>query len=164
MAKQGVMARRPPPPRLVADPDSAFAEAMEAASRFEARTQDVVVCVRTFWLDDQSQPEEHRYAWAYHIRIANEGQETVQLLSRSWEIIDARGQVEHVHGDGVVGEQPVIGAGESFEYTSGASLETPSGFMRGAYHMIAPLSHRRFDVRIPAFSLDSPHQTGLLLH
>jgi ApaG protein len=156
------MARRPIPPRLLADPEAALADAMEAAPRFEARTDDVVVCVRTFWLDDQSQPDEHRYAWAYHIRITNEGTETVQLISRSWEIINARGQVERVHGDGVVGEQPVIAAGESFDYTSGASLETPSGFMRGLYHMIVPGTSRRFDVRIPAFSLDSPHQGGLV--
>lgn len=156
------MARKPFPPRLVTDPDSALAEAMEAAPRFEARTGDITVCVRTFWLDDQSQPEDHRYAWAYHIRIENEGQETVQLISRSWEIIDSQGRVEHVHGEGVVGEQPVIGAGECFEYTSGASLDTPSGFMHGTYHMTVPGSSERFDIKIPVFSLDSPHHSGLL--
>ncbi|AQS87404.1 protein ApaG [Neoasaia chiangmaiensis] len=156
------MAQKPLPPRLIADPEAALAEAMEAAPRFEARTNDITVCVRTFWLDDQSQPDEHRYAWAYYIHIANEGTETVQLVSRSWEIIDGRGQVEHVHGEGVVGERPVIGAGESFEYTSGAALDTPSGFMRGTYHMIVPGTKQRFDVKIPVFSLDSPHQSGLL--
>ncbi|CAI9120753.1 Co2+/Mg2+ efflux protein ApaG [Brytella acorum] len=156
------MARKPYPPRLMTDPEAALAEAMEAAPRFEERTEDMTVCVRTFWLDDQSHPEDRRYAWAYHIQITNERDETVQLISRSWEIVDGRGQVEHVHGEGVVGEQPVIAAGESFEYTSGAALETPSGFMRGTYHMMTPGTDRRFDIRIPTFSLDSPHEHTLL--
>lgn len=156
------MPRKPVLPRLIADPESALAEAMEAAPRYECCTENITVCVRTFWLEDQSQPEDHRYAWAYHIRIENGGEETIQLVSRSWEITDGGGQVEHVRGDGVVGEQPVIPTGESFEYTSGAALETPSGFMRGTYQMIVPGKSRHFDVKIPAFSLDSPHHLGLV--
>ncbi|EHH69055.1 Co2+/Mg2+ efflux protein ApaG [Gluconobacter morbifer] len=150
-------------PHLLSDPETALAEAMENAPRFSQCTDGVTVTVRTFWLDDQSQPEDHRFAWAYHISIENERRDTCQLLSRSWEIIDGFGRTEHVHGDGVVGEQPIIASQEQFDYTSGAMLSTPSGFMRGTYHMVEPASGHRFDVLIPAFSLDSPH-AGLLLH
>jgi len=84
----------------------------------------------------------------------------VQLLRRTWQITDARGKTQRVHGAGVVGEQPLLEPGESYEYTSGTPLDTPSGFMVGAYHMIATGSGETFDVAIPAFSLDSPHQVG----
>jgi ApaG protein len=84
----------------------------------------------------------------------------VQLLRRTWQITDARGRTQQVHGAGVVGEQPLLEPGESFEYTSGTPLDTPSGFMMGAYHMVVPSSGETFDVAIPAFSLDSPHQAG----
>jgi ApaG protein len=84
----------------------------------------------------------------------------VQLLRRTWQITDARGRTQHVHGAGVVGEQPLLEPGESFEYTSGTPLDTPSGFMVGAYHMVLPSSGEKFDVPIPAFSLDSPHENG----
>ena len=75
-------------------------------------------------------------------------------------VTDARGRTQHVHGPGVVGEQPVLGPGQSFDYTSGTPLDTPSGFMVGAYHMIVPGSGEKFDVAIPPFSLDSPHQSS----
>jgi ApaG protein len=127
---------------------------------YSKTTRGVRVGVRAFYLEDQSQPEEGRYVWAYKIVIENNGPESVQLLRRSWKITDARGRVQHVHGAGVVGEQPTLEPGESFEYTSGTPLETPSGFMVGAYHMIASGSGEAFDVAIPAFSLDSPHQGG----
>ncbi|MFT8768806.1 MAG: Co2+/Mg2+ efflux protein ApaG [Gluconobacter cerinus] len=149
-------------PHLLADPEAAMAEAMENAPRFSQITDDVTVTVRTFWLDDQSQPEDHRFAWAYHICIENGRKDTFQLISRSWEIVDGLGRTEHVHGDGVVGEQPIIGSKDQYDYTSGAMLTTPSGFMRGTYHMLEPVSGRRFDVHIPTFSLDSPHEAGLL--
>jgi ApaG protein len=84
----------------------------------------------------------------------------VQLLRRTWKITDARGKTQHVDGDGAAGERPLLEPGESFEYTSGTPLGTPSGFMVGAYHMVAPASGETFDVAIPAFSLDSPHQSG----
>ncbi|WP_233582243.1 Co2+/Mg2+ efflux protein ApaG, partial [Asaia sp. W19] len=141
---------------------ASFAEAIETAPRYEATTRDITVSVRSFWLEDQSQPEEHSYAWAYHVRIENGGDETVQLLSRSWEITDGRGKTDHIHGDGVVGEQPILVASEIFEYTSGAALPTPCGFMRGVYHMIVPATSERFEVVIPPFSLDSPHRLGLV--
>ncbi|MDE2515770.1 MAG: Co2+/Mg2+ efflux protein ApaG [Rhodospirillales bacterium] len=123
-------------------------------------TRGVRVSVRSFYLEDQSQPEDGRYVWAYRVTIENQGPEAVQLLRRTWQITDARGRTQHVHGAGVVGEQPLLEPGEVFEYTSGTPLDTPSGFMVGAYHMIAPASGENFDVAIPAFSLDSPHQSG----
>jgi len=156
------MPRRSTPHHLFSDPEAALAEALENAPCFTAITAGITVSVHVFWLDDQSQPENHRYAWAYHIRIANGSEDTVQLVSRSWEIMDGRGQKEHVHGDGVVGEQPVIPAGDHFDYTSGAALDTSTGFMRGTYHMLNPATNARFDIEIPAFSLDSPHHGGIM--
>src|SRR4051812_24025425 len=125
-------------------------------------TRGVCVTVRSCYLEDQSQPEEAHFVWAYRVRIENRGREPIQLLRRTWEITDAHGRTQHVHGPGVAGEQPFLEPGESFEYTSGTPLDTPSGFMVGKYHMVVPASGERFDVAIPAFSLDSPHQTGLV--
>ncbi|MFC7737103.1 Co2+/Mg2+ efflux protein ApaG [Roseomonas sp. GCM10028921] len=130
---------------------------MSEAGAFTAVTRGLRVTVRTFYLADQSNPEEGRYVWAYRVRIGNEGRETVQLMKRSWQITDALGRTQYVHGDGVVGEQPVLEPGEAFEYTSGTPLATPSGFMRGRYHMVVPDTGEAFDAEIPAFSLDSPH-------
>lgn len=126
-------------------------------------TRGIRVTVRVFYLEDQSQPDEGRYVWAYRVTIENQGQATVQLVSRSWHITNGVGRVQHVHGEGVVGEQPVLDPGESFEYTSGTPLDTPTGFMAGAYHMLMPASGETFDATIPTFSLDSPHQ-DLRLH
>ncbi len=120
-------------------------------------TRLINVTVQPFYLEDQSEPNEGRYVWAYHVRIENRGRETVQLRNRHWKITDSRGQVQEVRGPGVVGEQPVLGPGESFEYTSGTPLPTPSGIMVGSYEMETPAGES-FLVRIPAFSLDSPHQ------
>jgi ApaG protein len=127
---------------------------------FTEVTRDVRVSVRAFYLEDQSQPDQSHYVWAYRVSIENEGQRTVQLLRRSWLITDGMGREQKVHGPGVVGEQPVLEPGESFDYTSGTPLSTPSGFMRGTYHMVERDSGEEFDVAIPAFSLDSPHQAG----
>ena len=135
---------------------------MSEPGAFTAVTRGVRVTVRTFYLVDQSDPEEGRHVWAYRVRIANEGREAVQLLRRTWNITDGQGRTQHVHGDGVVGEQPVIEPGEVFEYTSGTPLATPSGFMRGLYHMVVTASGEAFDAEIPAFSLDSPHGRGAL--
>jgi len=123
-------------------------------------TRGIRVSVRSFYLEDQSQPEEGRYVWAYRVKIENHGRQPVQLMRRTWQITDANGRTQHVHGAGVVGEQPLLEPGESFEYTSGTPLDTASGFMVGAYHMVVPSSGENFDVAIPAFSLDSPHQNG----
>ncbi len=123
---------------------------------YVATTRGVRVTVRAFPIADQSSPEEGRWVWAYRIEIRNDGPVAVQLLKRTWHITDGMGRVQMVHGDGVVGETPILDPGEAFTYTSGTPLGTPSGFMRGAYHMVAPESGERFDVEIPAFSLDGP--------
>jgi ApaG protein len=131
-----------------------------ARTDYSRVTRDVHVSVRSFFLADQSQPDENHYVWGYRVKIENQGPEPVQLLRRTWQITDARGRTQHVHGPGVAGEQPLLEPGESFEYTSGTPLDTPSGFMVGTYHMVVPSSGENFDVQIPAFSLDSPHQSG----
>src|SRR5207248_9972549 len=113
--------------------------------------------VKTCYLGDQSSPVEIHHVWAYHVRVENRGKETVQLRHRHWRITDSRGQIKEVRGDGVVGEQPVLAPGDSFEYTSGTPLPTPSGIMVGTYEM-ETRGGDSFAVRIPAFSLDSPHQ------
>ena len=122
--------------------------------------------VQVFYLAEQSAPESAAYKWAYHVTIINAdinaGGGTVQLMRRSWEITDAQGRVQHVHGDGVIGQQPVLQPGETYEYTSGTPLATPSGFMTGQYHMQALPSGDAFDIAIPVFSLDSPFQNTSL--
>jgi ApaG protein len=123
-------------------------------------TRGVRVTIRPFYLADQSDPTEGRYVWAYKVQIENLSPATVQLLKRSWIITDALGREMRVHGEGVVGEQPILEPGESFDYTSGTPLPTPSGFMRGTYHMIVTGTGEEFDAAVPAFSLDSPHQQG----
>lgn len=120
-------------------------------------TRSIQVTVQPIYLEDQSAPEEQRFVWAYRVRIENRGGETVQLRTRHWRITDAFGRIQEVRGAGVVGEQPVLEPGGSFEYTSGTPLPTPSGFMVGSYEM-ETTSGERFDVAVPAFSLDSPHQ------
>jgi ApaG protein len=124
---------------------------------YSETTRSIKVTVKPFYLEDQSSPAEDHYVWAYHVRIENRGKETVQLRQRYWKITDSRGQVKEVRGDGVIGEQPVLSPGESFEYTSGTPLATPSGIMVGTYEM-ETRGGGNFSVRIPAFSLDSPHQ------
>ncbi len=123
-------------------------------------THDIRVSVRAFFLPDRSNPEEGQFFWAYRVRIENLGDHTVQLLRRTWSVTDATGRTQTIHGDGVIGQTPLIAPGESFEYTSGTPLATGSGFMRGRYHMADPATGQEFEVTIPAFSLDSPHQPG----
>ena len=123
-------------------------------------TRNIEVTVQPFYLEDQSEPDENRFVWAYRVRIENQGRETVQLLRRKWRITDARGQVMEVEGPGVVNEQPVLEAGESYEYTSGTPLNTPSGFMQGSYQMVTASTGEVFDIAIPVFSLDSPCGAG----
>jgi ApaG protein len=124
---------------------------------YSKTTRSITVTVKPFYLDDQSSPEEAHYVWAYHVRIENGSSETVQLRHRYWHITDSLGRVQEVRGAGVVGEQPVLKPGEAFEYTSGTPLPTPSGIMMGAYQMESA-NGERFDVAVPPFSLDSPHQ------
>lgn len=124
---------------------------------YSEMTRSIKVIVKPFYLADQSSPGDSHYVWAYHVRIENHGQETVQLRRRHWHITDGLGRVQEVRGPGVVGEQPVLAPGDSFEYTSGTPLKTPSGIMVGSYEMETP-SGESFAVKVPAFSLDSPHQ------
>lgn len=124
---------------------------------YSQTTRSITVTVKPFYLEDQSSPADDHYVWAYQVRIENCGGETVQLRRRHWRITDNRGQVQEVRGPGVVGEQPVLRPGESFEYTSGTPLATPSGIMVGTYDM-ETRDGETFAVAIPAFSLDSPHQ------
>ena len=128
---------------------------------YERITQGVKVIVHPKYLDGQSKPEEGHYVWAYSITIENHGRETVTLRTRYWKITDALGHVQEVRGAGVVGEQPAINPGDSYSYTSGCPLPTPSGFMGGAYRMVDE-DGGSFDVEIPTFSLDSPHLKRVL--
>lgn len=125
---------------------------------YAATTHHIRIIALPTYLVDQSNPEEGSFVWAYTIQIENRGQRTVQLLNRTWHITDAGGQVQEVHGAGVIGEQPVLEPGQAFQYTSGAVLNTPSGIMSGSYEMVDAETGERFDVAIPIFSLDSPAQ------
>jgi ApaG protein len=120
-----------------------------------ATTDGVTVRVSVSYLPEQSEPERGRWFWAYHIRLENEGAESVQLLTRHWVITDGRGARHSVEGEGVVGEQPVIEPGASFDYVSGCPLATPSGAMQGSYQMIRA-DGAVFAVEIPRFSLFAP--------
>ncbi len=124
---------------------------------YEKTTESIQVIVEPIYLEEQSEPDENRFVWAYHIRIENHGSETIQLLNRHWRITDALGRTQEVRGPGVVGEQPVLEPGETYEYSSGTPLSTPSGIMVGTYEMEF-LGGDRIDVAIPAFSLDSPYE------
>jgi ApaG protein len=128
---------------------------------YSAITREIRVQVEPIYLDDQSEPDDAQYVWAYRVQIENEGSETVQLLTRYWHITDGMGRVQEVRGAGVVGEQPVLNPGESYEYTSGTPLPTPSGIMKGSYQMRTPTGEK-FDIEVPAFSLDCPHEARRL--
>jgi len=121
-----------------------------------AKTREIEVSVEPTYLEFRSSPESSQYFWAYRVRIENQGQQTVQLMSRHWMISNSRGDLTEVKGPGVVGEQPILKPGESFEYTSGAPLDTPSGMMGGAYQMETETGER-FDIEIPTFSLSRPN-------
>jgi ApaG protein len=121
---------------------------------YRAVTRGIEVVVTPRFVADRSSPDDNYFFWAYTISIVNRGDETVQLKTRHWRITDANGRRQEVRGAGVVGEEPVLKAGEQFEYTSGVPLQTPSGFMVGSYGMVSA-SGEHFDIDIPAFSLDS---------
>ena len=128
---------------------------------YSETTRSIKITVRPFYLEQHSSPADNHYIWAYHVRIENCGPETVQLRNRHWRITDGFGRLQEVRGPGVVGEQPVLRPGETFEYTSSCPLATPSGFMVGDYEM-ETRSGENFLVQVPAFSLDTPQQTGRL--
>ncbi len=120
-------------------------------------TRAIKITVVPAYLNEQSDPDDHHYVWAYTIQMENLGEETVQLINRYWHITDAQGAVQEVRGPGVIGEQPVLAPGDSYQYTSGAALKTPSGIMKGHYEMQTQ-DGEAFLVEIPTFSLDSPDQ------
>ncbi|MDP8913516.1 MAG: Co2+/Mg2+ efflux protein ApaG [Pseudomonadota bacterium] len=132
---------------------------MKSLFPHSATTSDVTVRVSVSFLPEQSEPGKGRWFWAYHVRIENCGRKSVQLISREWVIVDGRGGRHEVMGEGVVGEQPVIEPGASFDYVSGCPLNTPSGFMEGRYHMLSE-EGRSFAVAIPRFPLTAPAVTN----
>ncbi len=128
---------------------------MKALFPFAETTRGITVRVSVSFLPEQSEPDKGRWFWAYHIRIENEGQMAAQLMTRRWEITDGRGARSLVEGDGVVGDQPVVMPGASYDYVSGCPLTTPSGHMVGSYGMVAE-DGSSFDVAIPKFLLTAP--------
>jgi len=128
---------------------------------YQEVTRGIRITVEPLYLPDQSDPVQNHYVWAYQVTIANEGSDTVQLMTRHWQITDSAGRTQEVRGPGVVGEQPILKPGDSYEYASGTPLTTPSGIMVGTYQMRCT-GGEVFDARIPAFSLDSPHQPAAL--
>lgn len=118
---------------------------------------NIEVDVETSYLEEQSAPDMNRYVFAYTITIRNEGNQSAKLLTRHWIINDANGNVQEVHGEGVVGEQPYLKPGESFQYTSGTVIETPVGSMEGSYQMLSE-DGTPFDADIPAFTLSLPNK------
>ncbi len=120
-----------------------------------AVTRQVEVSVESFFLESESDPEDNRFNFAYRVQLKNLGGETVQLISRHWIITDSVGKVQHVKGPGVVGEQPILKPGSSYEYTSGSRLESPMGTMEGTYQMVTD-DGENFDIKIPMFTLSVP--------
>ncbi len=128
---------------------------MNALFPHAQETRGMIVRVSANFLQEQSDPAQGRWFWAYHIRVENVGDRAVQLMTRHWRITDGRGAVHIVEGDGVIGEQPVIGPGGTYDYVSGCPLNTPTGAMQGHYGMIAE-DGSSFDVAIPRFALLAP--------
>lgn len=122
----------------------------------EAITRGIRIRVQSAYVPERSSPDEQQWLFAYSVQISNEGSETAQLVSRHWIITDANGRVEEVKGPGVVGKQPLLHPGESFEYTSACPLPTPFGTMHGTYHMVTP-DGGSFDAEVAAFTLAEPH-------
>ena len=129
--------------------------------QYEQRTEDVIVRVEPEFLAEQSNPSDSRFIWAYTVEIDNQSERDLTVTDRFWQIADSRGQVQEVRGSGVVGETPIVKSGETFRYTSGAPLTAPSGMMRGSYTMRTE-SGESFDIIVPTFLLDSPHEAHSL--
>ena len=128
---------------------------------YRAVTRQIEVTVEPNFMPERSSEAELRFFWSYTIVITNAGSETVQLRTRHWIITDATGRTQEVRGEGVVGEQPTLGPGERFQYTSGVPLPTSSGFMTGRYQMVSE-SGEQFEIDVPTFSLDSPSEKRVL--
>jgi ApaG protein len=119
-------------------------------------SNSIMVMAQPIYLEEESLPLQNKFFWAYQITIKNKSESSVVLRRRHWFITDSKGAIQEVEGRGVVGKEPILKPGESFTYTSGALLTTPSGIMVGNYEMEAD-SGEKFEVSIPAFSLDSPY-------
>lgn len=125
--------------------------------KYEQRTENVIVRVEPEFLSEQSSPKDSRFIWAYTVEIDNQSDQDLTVTDRFWQIADSSGQVQEVRAAGVVGETPLVKAGEIFRYTSGAPLTAPSGMMRGSYTVCSETGER-FDIIVPTFLLDSPHE------
>lgn len=128
---------------------------------YQAVTKAIRVVVEPSFLEEQSDPTDAHFVWSYHVRIENDGRDPVRLCDRQWIITNSVGVTQEIKGSGVIGQNPIIEPGQSFEYTSGTPLCTASGMMRGAYRMES-VQGDVFDVTIPAFSLDSPYEKAML--
>lgn len=128
---------------------------------FSKTTRDIKVTAVPTFLNEHSEPSDGHYVWAYTIQLENHSDQTVQLINRYWQITDEQGLVQEVRGPGVIGESPVLEPGQAFQYTSGTSLNTPSGIMMGTYEMVST-NGEHFDIDIPAFSLDCPFRKSAL--
>jgi len=133
-----------------------MSKAKKRGVAYEAETDGIVVRVKPSFLEEESSPEQHRFIWAYHVEIENKGSRTFQLMTRHWRITDREGRVQEVNGSGVVGQNPVLAPGETFEYTSGCPLTEPSGMMQGTYRL-EDEEGGMLEARIPLFALDSPY-------
>ena len=133
----------------------------DLASMYSRVTQAIQITVLPEFVPERSDADEATFFWAYTVEIANQSELTVQMTARHWKITDANGRIEEVRGPGVVGEQPVLKPGESFRYTSGCPLNTPSGIMSGSYRMVNEKGDV-FEAEIPVFSLDSPFAPRVL--
>ena len=120
---------------------------------FSLSTKNIWVEVRPEYLDGHSDPEARQFVWAYHVAITNSRNDTIQILSRHWKIADSNGESQQIVGDGLVGQKPTLSPGDSFDYSSGTPLRSPSGFMSGFFHAITE-KQERFNIIVPAFALD----------
>ena len=120
----------------------------------------VTITVETFYQQEYSNPLQHEYMFAYRITIENHNAFTVQLLNRHWHIFDSNGEFREVEGDGVIGQQPVLNQGESFQYVSGCQLRSEMGTMHGTYEMVNLNNLKKFNVDIPKFQLESPTKSN----
>lgn len=133
----------------------------QISKMYQEISHSVSVCATPVFVERESSDKERRYIWAYQIRIENKGTLALQLRRRYWKITDCYGKTQEIRGEGVVGEQPTLKPGDVFEYTSATPLQTPSGIMEGIYFMVDQ-SGREFEIKIPAFSLDSPYQNQII--
>ena len=139
-------------------PFGMFMRCREKGSKmYSSISNSIMVMAQPIYLEAESTPLQNKFFWAYQITIKNKGESNVVLRRRHWRIMDAHGDIQEVKGRGVVGQEPTLKPGESFTYTSGTLLNTPSGMMMGNYEMEAD-NGEKFEVGIPAFSLDSPHE------